>query len=384
VALSRKLGLTKLQLYDLGMAALFHDVGKSRVPLEVLNKQGGLTDEEWRIMQAHPWLGVLTLFGLRGYGEIPYRGMIVAYEHHMKTDLTGYPKSLRPRELSIYSKIVAVADGFDAATSRRVYQTVPIQPDQVLKEMWENPRRGYDSVVVKAFINLIGIYPVGTCVILDTYEVALVHSANPDVTHVHRPVVRSVTTPEGGVQHPGVLAQSRRAADDIPVVAMTHGNPLVGFGLKRSVRAAAAAGVSGLLLTDFPAGADPALEAMVQAGPLTLIRLIAPTTTPDRLTRAVRGASGFLYLVSRLGVTGVRDQVPADLAEHVARVRSASALPLAVGFGISTPAQARATARLADGVVVGSAIVEALAAGGVGAAERLVRELADAVREGTG
>src|SRR3989449_270152 len=122
VALGRKLGLTKLQLYDLGMAALFHDVGKSRVPLEVLNKQGGLSDEEWRIMQAHPWLGVLTLFGLRGYGEIPYRGMIVAYEHHMKTDLTGYPKSLRSRELSIYSKIVAVADGFDAATSRRVYQ----------------------------------------------------------------------------------------------------------------------------------------------------------------------------------------------------------------------------------------------------------------------
>ncbi len=206
VALGRKLGLTKLQLYDLGMAALFHDVGKSRVPLEVLNKQGGLSDEEWRIMQAHPWLGVLTLFGLRGYGEIPYRGMIVAYEHHMKTDLTGYPKSLRARELSIYSKIVSVADGFDAATSRRVYQTVPIQPDQVLKEMWENPRRGYDQIVVKAFINLIGIYPVGTCVILDTYEVALVHSANPDVTHVHRPVVRIVTTPEGGVQHPGFLA----------------------------------------------------------------------------------------------------------------------------------------------------------------------------------
>src|SRR2546426_985344 len=200
------------------MAALFHDVGKSRVPLEVLNKQGGLTDEEWRIMQAHPWLGVLTLFGLRGYGEIPYRGMIVAYEHHMKTDLTGYPKSLRPRGLSIYSKIVAVADGFDAATSRRVYQTVPIQPDQVLKEMWENPRRGYDAVVVKAFINLIGIYPVGTCVILDTYEVALVHSANPDVTHVHRPVVRIVTTPEGGVQHPGFLADlaQRDAAGNHP------------------------------------------------------------------------------------------------------------------------------------------------------------------------
>jgi len=205
VALGRKLGLTKLQLYDLGMAALFHDVGKSRVPLEVLNKQGGLSDEEWRIMQAHPWLGVLTLFGLRGYGEIPYRGMIVAYEHHMKTDLTGYPKSVRPRDLSIYSKVIAVADGFDAATSRRVYQTVPLQPDQVLKEMWDNPRRGYDPVIVKAFINLIGIYPVGTCVILDTYEVAIVHAANPDVAHVHRPIVRVVTTPEGALLTPGTV-----------------------------------------------------------------------------------------------------------------------------------------------------------------------------------
>src|SRR2546427_10990742 len=111
------------------MAALFHDVGKSRVPLEVLNKQGGLSDEEWRIMQAHPWLGMLTLFGLRGYGEIPYRGMIVAYEHNMKIDLTGYPKLLRARELSIYSKTVSVAAWFDAATSRSVYHAFPKQPD---------------------------------------------------------------------------------------------------------------------------------------------------------------------------------------------------------------------------------------------------------------
>ena len=91
------------------------------------------------MMQAHPWLGVLTLFGLRGYGEIPYRGIITAHEHHMKIDLTGYPKSIRPRQLSVYSKIVAVADGFDAATTRRAYQTVPIQPDQVLREMWGKP-----------------------------------------------------------------------------------------------------------------------------------------------------------------------------------------------------------------------------------------------------
>jgi len=184
-----------------------------------------------------------------------------------------------------------------------------------------------------------------------------------------------------GMTVAGVLEQVHQAALPVPVVVMTYVNPVLAFGLERFLREAAAAGASGLLLTDFPAGADPALEATVAASPLALIRLIAPTTTGDRLARAARGASGFLYLISRLGVTGARDQVPADLAELVGRVRAASPLPVAVGFGIGTPAQARATAALADGVVVGSAIVEALGAGGTGAAERLVRELAAAVRD---
>ena len=177
-----------------------------------------------------------------------------------------------------------------------------------------------------------------------------------------------------------VLEQIHRAALAVPVIVMTYLNPVLAFGVERFVRDAAAAGVSGLVLTDFPAGADPDIEALVAASPLVWVRLIAPTTSPERLTRAVRGASGFLYLISRLGVTGARDQVPADLAGHVARVRAASPLPLAVGFGIGTPAQARATAALADGVVVGSAIVEALGQDGLPAAERLVRELAAAVR----
>jgi HD-GYP domain-containing protein (c-di-GMP phosphodiesterase class II) len=206
IALGKKLGLTKLQLYDLGMAALFHDVGKARVPLEVLNKEGSLNDEDWRVMQAHPWLGVLTLFGLRGYGEVPYRSMITAYEHHMKRDLTGYPKTLRPRTPSIFSRIIAVADGFDAGTSRRVYNTTPLQPDSVLHEMLNSPRRGLDPVVVKAFINLLGIYPAGTMVILDTYELAIVTAANADVSEVHRPMVRIISDQGGSITYPGFLA----------------------------------------------------------------------------------------------------------------------------------------------------------------------------------
>ena len=202
VALGKKLGFSKLQLYDLGMTALLHDVGKARVPLDILNKTTGLDDAEWKSMQAHPWLGALTLFGLRGYDEIPYRSILVAYEHHMKQDLTGYPRGVRQRSLGMFSRIVSVADGFDAATTRRSYQTVPIEPDQVLREMWENPKRGYDTILVKALINLIGVYPVGTCVILDTFEVAIVAAPNPEATHLNRPLVRIVIGVDGGALPP--------------------------------------------------------------------------------------------------------------------------------------------------------------------------------------
>lgn len=203
VALGKRLGLSKLQLYDLGLAALFHDIGKSRVPQSILNKSGGLTDEEWRLIASHPWLGVLALFQVRGTQEVPYRAMVVAHEHHMKRDLTGYPRPIRERQLSMFSKIVAVADGFDAATSRRAYQTVPFTPAQVMLEMRDNPRRGMDPVIVKAFINLTGIYPVGTLVVLDTFELGIVHATNPLQDMLSRPLVRVISDPQGNIVHPG-------------------------------------------------------------------------------------------------------------------------------------------------------------------------------------
>ncbi len=202
VALGKKLGLGKLQLYDLGLAALLHDIGKARISLDILNKTSGLDEDEWKVMTRHPWFGTLTLFSSRRYEETPYRAILVAHEHHMKTDLTGYPKAIRPRTLGLYSRLVSVADGFDAATTRRSYQTVPIQPDVVLREMWDNPNRGYDRLLVKALINLIGIYPVGTCVILDTLEVGLVAAANPDPSVLNRPQVRIVIDADGAVRPP--------------------------------------------------------------------------------------------------------------------------------------------------------------------------------------
>jgi HD-GYP domain-containing protein (c-di-GMP phosphodiesterase class II) len=206
VALGKKLGLSRLQLYDLGMCALLHDVGKARVPVDILNKTTGLDEREWRVMQAHPWLGALTLFTMRSYDETPYRAILTAHEHHMKTDFTGYPRIVRPRDLGIFSRIVAVADGFDAATSRRVYQTEPLTPVAVLAEMRNNPRRGMDPVIVKAFVSLVGHYPVGTLVVLDTFELAVVHAVNPVPEAISRPIVRVISDERGNLLHPGTLA----------------------------------------------------------------------------------------------------------------------------------------------------------------------------------
>jgi HD-GYP domain-containing protein (c-di-GMP phosphodiesterase class II) len=213
VALGRRLGLSRLQLYDIGFAGLFHDIGKSRVPLDIINKVDVLTDDEWRMIAAHPWLGVLALFSVRDQQEFPYRSMLVAFQHHMKRDLTGYPRSLRTKTLMFYAKIVAVADGFDAATSRRSYQTVPMAPSAVLQEMRDNSRRGMDPVIVKAFINLLGIYPVGTFLVLDTFELAIVHAANPDPDMLSRPLVRIVSDELGNVQYPGLVVDLTERTD---------------------------------------------------------------------------------------------------------------------------------------------------------------------------
>ncbi len=197
VSIGKRIGLTKLQLYDLGMAGLLHDFGKSRIPLAILNSEVPLTKEQNEVVRTHPWQGVLALFGLRGHGEIPYRAMVTSYEHHLKTDLSGYPKTIEPRQLSVFSKIVAVANGYDAPPARSFERGVAVRPDEVLREMRENQDLGYDPTLVKALINLLGIYPVGTCVILDTYEIGVVHGANPDLSQLHRPIVRIVITTDG-------------------------------------------------------------------------------------------------------------------------------------------------------------------------------------------
>jgi tryptophan synthase alpha chain len=182
-----------------------------------------------------------------------------------------------------------------------------------------------------------------------------------------------------GMTLPRTLALIAEAHLERPVVVFSYLNPILRYGVERFLRDAASIGVAGLLLTDLPAGADPAVEAAVGGSPIDLIRLVAPTTRAERLRAAVQGAGGFIYLVARLGVTGASTALAADLPGSVARLREATALPIAVGFGISTADQARTVARIADGVVVGSALVDVLGSGGVDGAGRFLRGLREAV-----
>ena len=197
VIIGQRLGLERLQLYEVGLGALFHDVGKQRLDVEVINKVGALTDDEWAHMKEHPTEGLLLLFGMHGFADVPYRQMLMAYEHHMKIDLTGYPPNKRDRVPTLFSRIVAVADAFDAGTSVRSYQFEPWPPDAVLQEMRDNPKRGFDKLLVKVLITATGVYPVGTLVILDTHELAIVSQVNPNPDLLHRPKVRVISDPVG-------------------------------------------------------------------------------------------------------------------------------------------------------------------------------------------
>jgi len=167
---------------------------------------------------------------------------------------------------------------------------------------------------------------------------------------------------EAGATVPGVLGcvQEIRQESEIPIVLYTYLNPIVQFGWARFYRAAEKAGVDGLLILDLPPDEDvePPSDALFH------IRLIAPTTSPRRMEQSCARGAGFIYYVSREGVTGVQNAVAASLPERVAALRRCTSLPIAVGFGVSTPEQAAQVAREADAVVVGSAIVSEIAAAG--------------------
>jgi tryptophan synthase alpha chain len=147
---------------------------------------------------------------------------------------------------------------------------------------------------------------------------------------------------------------------NIPLVFMTYFNPVFSYGLEAFCAAGAGSGISGLIIPDLPPEEGSELEAISRRQGLDLIYLLAPTSTEERIKLVTDRSRGFIYLVSVTGVTGVRDRMPANLEAFVARVRKVATQPLCVGFGVSTPEQAQRIAKVADGVIVGSRIIQLL------------------------
>jgi len=178
---------------------------------------------------------------------------------------------------------------------------------------------------------------------------------------------------DAGTTFSDVLEIVGEAALNVPVVLFGYLNPFLAAG-GEALNRMEKAGCDGLLITDLPVGADPPLEARFTGSPLAFIRLVAPTTPVERMRLIAQNGSGFVYLISRLGVTGMQQEIAPELGATVKRLRSVTALPICVGFGVTDARQAAAVARVADGVVVGSAIVRA-AGTSVDAAVALTRSL---------
>jgi tryptophan synthase alpha chain len=181
---------------------------------------------------------------------------------------------------------------------------------------------------------------------------------------------------EAGTTMAGVMELIRRVREksSIPLVLFTYLNPVYTYGFGRFHEEAAAAGADGVLLLDLPPDEARAHPEFSQTHGLKQIRLIAPTTSAERAAELVRSAEGFVYYICREGVTGIREDVPSDLEAQVQALQKVSPVPVCVGFGISKPEQVRAVASVADGVIVGSAIVKTIASTSAAEAPRVLRE----------
>ncbi len=195
VALGQRLGMNRKMLTELGMAALFHDIGKMEIPNELLNKPSQFTDAEWIIIRRHPIWGVRALLKLKKLDALTIRSAVVAFEHHMNFDLSGYPKIRNTLDLDLFSKIVSLSDQYDAMTSARVYSRTPLAPDKALSIMMDRAGTQLDPLLFKFFINMVGVFPIGTLVMLDSRELGLVYESNQ--LFADRPRVMLITDSSG-------------------------------------------------------------------------------------------------------------------------------------------------------------------------------------------
>jgi putative nucleotidyltransferase with HDIG domain len=212
MAQARTLNLEGAMLREFGFAALMHDIGKVNTPLEVLNKPDRLTKEEFEIMKRHVIDGAHIL---RRTPEMPALAPVVAFEHHLKQDLSGYPENIGHRDLNLCTMIVSIADVYDALRSNRIYRQ-GLPTDRIKSIMSQQDSPAFQPKLLRRFVNLLGLYPVGTLVRLNTQSLAVVTREHPN--DPFRPQVRLVTDARGDRLEETVLVNTweRDARGDYP------------------------------------------------------------------------------------------------------------------------------------------------------------------------
>jgi len=198
LAIGKRLGFSMKTLTELGITALLHDIGKSKIPREVLNKPSSFDDGEWGLMKKHPLWGVEVILNLKQLGEINPRIVIGIFDHHLKSDFSGYPKLFRKKEVSLFGQIIQIADSYDAMTTPKIYREIPFTPEQALALLLKDRGTHYDPILLKIFLGLVGIYPIGSLVLLNTHELGIVYRPSLNPKWMDRPQVLLVSRDERG------------------------------------------------------------------------------------------------------------------------------------------------------------------------------------------
>ncbi len=174
ICLGHQIGLSENSLVFLGVCGLFHDLGKIDIPIEIISKAGPLSKEEFKTIQEHSLNSVRQILKLQAHSALVARIVLAPFEHHLKYDLSGYPEVSWTRPISLFGSIIEICDVYDALTSPRIYRPLPISPDKALGIIAAKSGKDFDPILVKWFVNMVGVFPIGTFVVLDTGEKGLV------------------------------------------------------------------------------------------------------------------------------------------------------------------------------------------------------------------
>lgn len=197
LSLGKRLGLERNELVNLGISAFVHDFGKVDIPLDILVKPSTLDEIERKIIEKHPQYGAERLMQIQEFHSLPSEAFHVAMEHHFREDKNGYPRYVKKEDTHLFSKIVKITDYFDAVTTRRPYRKKIFTRTEALNLMLEKIGIEFDPIILKAFVQMMGAYPVGSVVLLDTGEIGIVHETNPEPVYMLRPKVKLIADSAG-------------------------------------------------------------------------------------------------------------------------------------------------------------------------------------------